>query len=116
MATVTASMTASMAAAVAASMAILGDRLWLKWLQFELRNLAFAAAGPHTGPLSVAFLGRLLTALATWVVDASPKFNWKCHCVAVTASTTSSATVMTAFRASKATATVATSTTGSPSC
>lgn len=118
-ATMTAVMAASMATpmtAMATVVTILGDRLGLQWLQFKLWNLALTAARPHTRPLGKAFLWWFFTAFTAWVINTSSKRDRKCHCVAMTTSTTSSATVMTALRTSKATATVAASTAGSSGC
>lgn len=103
---------ATVTATMTASMAILRDSFWLQGLQLKLRNFALAAAGPHTGPLTVAFLWFFFTALTTRIVNACTKLNRECYRFAtMAAASTATATAMMAnMRASKATATIATST------
>lgn len=76
MATMTTVMTTVMATVVAT---FLRDSFGLQWLQFELRNLALAAAWPHARPLTVAFLWWFFAALTTWIVDTSTKGDWERH-------------------------------------
>jgi len=83
----------------------MAHRFGLDWCEFELRRVTFAAARPHTRPLTFAFRWLFLTAFAARIVNTCTESDGEVQMRAATASAAS--TGVGAFKAATAVTTAA---------